>query len=658
VLNDRPIIDAWSPLSHKRYVDDGRSTVPPTLAPIWVPANHRRRLDAYTILAAYRHNIARLFLPAVLAGDQTTGLIDNLQSDHREYGDADLIVDRVMAGVLGDNVEIVVDGADDDLPDAPQIPDEPVEPDNPSPLDQRIYTIRHTMWQDTANQIVDEWVQAVTDQPALRDRQQWLRQWADLEQLDAKLVEAEGDTISLGDGVYVLSWSTSKRRAVLDIYDPGFYFPVLTDDTRDYPTKVHLAWEYVDHDGQRWVRRLTWELAPIGMTPDGTPGNTIPVVDVPDESTWPDGTSTRRDPQGRLVRAYPWNVDDGGTIIDSTVTCYFTDATWPYGELDGRHVNDFDEHHPDIRFAETEDGTVAQRLDLRIDFLPVVHVPNTPAHREHFGRSALSMIAQILDDIASTDTDIQAASALAAAPVIGLSGSATLPNNGSTLVAGDGTSITAPPTLEVRPGVAFQLGENGQMNVVDLSAGLTALLELGKEQLGRLSVNSRVPPEILGRVPAASAASGVALALAFGPFNQLVGMLRLTRVQKYALLLKMVQRLAIAGGTLEAPVVPARLAFGSYLPSDRSQLVSEVTQLLAAHAISHQTGVALLVAGGLSIDDANHEVDRIRSDDPVAAKNLADATGSEQLAADWLGVTLPQQPTAPPVTLPPTPPGE
>ncbi len=196
------------------------------------------------------------------------------------------------------------------------------------------------------------------------------------------------------------------------------------------------------------------------------------------------------------------------------------------------------------------------------------------------------------------------------------------------------------------------------MNVVDLSAGLTALLELGKEQLGRLSVNSRVPPEILGRVPAASAASGVALALAFGPFNQLVGMLRLTRVQKYALLLKMVQRLAIAGGTLEAPVVPARLAFGSYLPSDRSQLVSEVTQLLAAHAISHQTGVALLVAGGLSIDDANHEVDRIRSDDPVAAKNLADATGSEQLAADWLGVTLPQQPTAPPVTLPPTPPGE
>lgn len=638
------LIDNWSPLSHKRPIGDNVHRFPASLAPTWVPAHHRRRLDAYKVLAAYSNNIARLFLPVVLEGNTATGFIENLQSEHREYGDADLLIDRVMAGVLGDTIELVVDGADDDIPDTPELPPEPAEETSTSPVLQQIHHARVARWEQLARDAVAEWEADIAAQPALIERQTWLRDWADDEQLNAKLVEGERDTIGLGDGVYVLAWSTGKQRPVLDIYDPGFYFPVIDDRSRDFPTKVHLAWEYIDPAGQRFVRRLTWELAPIGATPDGTPP--APIVDVPSETTWPDGATTRVDTQGRFVRRYPWNVDDRGQPVDSTVTCYFTDATWKFGDLDGRHVDDFDETR--ATFAPNEDGTPSRRLDLRIDFLPVLHVPNTPAHREHFGKSTLSMIAQILDDVAASDTDIQAASALAAGPIVGLSGSATLAKP-TMITDGTGRQIATPATLDVRPGAVWQLGENGKLDIPDLSKGLSTLVDTNKYLREHLNVNSRVPGELTGRVSLSQAASGVSIALRFGPFNQLVGMLRLTREPKGKLLLKMVQRLGQAGGVLPAGANPdARLEFGSFLPSDRNQMVTEVTGLLGAHAISLQTAVQLLVAGGLSIEDARHEVDRIRADNPEDAVRVADATGSEVLAAQWLGMELPDSGVTPP----------
>lgn len=633
--DDQPI-DQYAPLSHKAALTgQGRATT--GLAPTWVPREEHRRLAAYKILGAYRANCARMFLPlATVASYEREGFgrhnEPDTAGDRREYGDADLLVDRIRAGVLGDQVQVVVDGADDDLPDEPDLPPRPEDPPEGGETDgfeARVARARLARWETTATDVFDRWLAAVEAQPALLERQDWLRDWADTEGLLAKLHEGEGDTVGLGDGVYVLAWSDLKQRPVVQVYDPGFYFPVLDttgNQAGDYPDRVHLAWEYEDGDGHRFVRRLTYDLRPIAAV---------------DDDTGELAAGDRYDADGRVVRDYPWNVDPDGNVVPSPVTCYFTDATWPLSEIGDAKVSGFDNlslDAPGVEFAETEDGQPARDLDLRLDFVPVVHVPNTPATREHFGQSALLMIAQILDDISASDTDVQAASALAAGPMVAMSGA------------------QASETVEVRPGTVYKLPTEGRMDVLDMSAGLAELTSVNERLLDRLSVNGRVPAELLGRVKVSEAPSGVALALGFGPFSQLVGTFRMVRDAKYRLLLKFVQRLAQGRGDVGLPdgaTFPARVQFGSYLPTDRAAVITQTSDALKAQAISTQTAVAWLVDAGFTVDDAQAEVQRIRYDNPERAQAVADATSSEELAAEYLGVTLPESATVTPPTVTP-----
>ncbi len=618
-------LDQYAPLTHKLPLRPRDSS----LAPTWVPPAQRRRLDAYKVLAAYRANVSRHLLP-----DQTDA------TERREYGDAELLVARATAGVLGDTVQIVVDGADDDLPDTPELPPEPGPlPETADPIARRIHTARTARWADQAARTVDEWEQAWNTQPSLQVRQEWLRAWAETEFLTGKIVEAENDIAGLGDGVYVLDWSDSDRRPTVDVYDPGFYFPVLDDTERGYPTKVHLAWEFDTTSAsgvvERFVRRVTYQLGSIPFAVDDT-GDTV-FVEGPDGAV--SGglqTGDRYDPELGVVRPYPWAPDQ-----PSTVTCLFTDATWPLTGL--TTAAGLDNLNPDHAvYARMTDGRVARHLDMHIDFVPVVHIPNTPATREHFGRSILDVVAQILDDLQASDTDVQAASALAAGPVIALSGG------------------NAPARQEVTPGVVWGLGENGRMDVLDLSAGLEQLGHVNLALQDRLSVNSRIPAEVLGRVKVSEAPSGIAIALTFGPFRQLVELLRLTRDPKYRLLLKMVQRFGQAGGVLDpGPNPTARVVFGSYLPSDLSEATKMAVALLQAHGVSRRTALRLLVDAGVDIGDLVDELARIDTEDTSSALQVAEATGSEQLAATRLGLDLPDAtvtPVVPPtLNLPPPP---
>lgn len=618
------IVDAYSALSHKQPVGDGGTQIPSRswIAPTWVGIDHRRRLAAYAVRAAYLGNVGRYYLP-----------IDDVDKrEHREYGDADLLRSRVVGGVLGETWDVVIDGADVDLPDEPDLSPEPPDPKpDDSDVRRRVLTLRRERWDAEAAVVVDEWEAAWREQPSLQARQEWLRDWVDDEQLKAKIVEMEGDAAGLGDGVLAMFWRPSKQRATVAVYPPDAYFPVLDENsTEDWPTKVHLAWEFegLDHNGTRtqYVRRQTWELGPIEGVPDDT-GVGLDDGDTIDPVT------------GLIVRPYPWNVDEGGSVEPAGMTCFFSDGTWPLNELGSRQAGDFDDAK--AQWATDENGDVVRRLDLRIDFIPVIHVPNTPDSREHFGRSVIDIVAQVLDDIAATDSDVQRAQSLAAGPVIHVSG------------AGVATGPDGTARLSMHPGAVWRTAAGGTMDVLDLSAGLSSVRESRDDLLDRLSVNARVPAEVLGRVKASDVPSGVALALAFSPFNQLVGTLRMTREPKYRLLLKFAQRMAMAAGVLEpGPALPARIAFGSFLPSDEQALIASVASLLQAHAISTQTAVATLVAGGWEIQDAEGEVERIRQDAPQNALFLAEALNSEQGAADYLGIDLPEQNAPPPAPTP------
>lgn len=596
------------------------------MARTWVPKDDQRRLAAYMLLAAYVSNVAREYLRT---------LVEEERRAHREYGEAELLVQRVVSGVLGDDMAIAVDGADRDLPEAPVLPDEPADPGaDAGGIARASYEAQVRVWEERARNAIAGWETDWAVRPSLQERQEWLRDWAVDELFDQRVWEAENEAVGLGDGVYVLAWSPSAGRPVLRVYDPGFYFPVLDDEAavRGYPTTVHLAWEEdTDGDGTAdIVRRITWRLGPIFPQLDG---DGMPLFDE-DGERWVLADGDRLDPgTGRIVRRYPWAPDE-----DSAVTCYMTDARWPLRDMSGDHVHDF----PADRavYGVNEDGLLLRDLDLRIDFLPVVHVPNTPATQEHFGHSLLSRVLQLLDDLADTDTDLQEASALAGTPMVGVSG----------------TSV--PDSVEVRPGAFIGLGQNGRMDSLDLSASVEVLRHVVDDLLGRLSVNIQVPEEVLGRVDSATVESGISRLIKHGPYRSLIATLRLVREPKYRILLRFVQRLAQAGGLLEpGPNPEARLVFGSFLPADRKGVVEEVVALVGAKVISRATGLRLLMAAGLEIHDIADELARVAATDFEGATALLDAIGDEDAVRHYLGVPGESpneaEPPAPVVDLPP-----
>jgi hypothetical protein len=509
------VIDTWGALAYKpafQAASEGRPTrLPGPMAASWLPETERRRLTAYTVLAAYDHN-------------QAAALLGEDGDDRREYGDASLVVDQTLSHLLGESQKIVVEGAED------------------------------------------------SDTVAL-EREELLREWAQAEHLHLRMQHAERNAVLLGDTVYLLAWSRTKDRPVLKTIDPGFYFPVLPDGTLDageYPDRVHLAWEVPEDPAtgrKGTLRRVTYELGPIGA--DSAPGPT---------------------------RSYPWSSRPSAT------TCYLTDAEWDLDQLD--KTDDIDALSLSrARFRTNADGEVLHRLDLQLDFMPIIHVPNTINGTEHYGQSSLLTAAQLLDDLAAADTDSQRASATTGSPIIGLSG-ARLPVDRRT---------GNPLPVQVEPGMVWPLGDSGQLSTVDTSAQLAELRAYVETLRERLSVVTRLPASVLGTVSPSEVPSGYALQLSFGPLDALVRSMRLAREAKYPLLLKMVQRLYQLGGALPPGESPrATIAFGAYLPTDLSAALDLVARGVQAGVLSLETGVRLLVDAGFPIEDAALEVERIR----------------------------------------------
>ncbi|WP_328769397.1 hypothetical protein [Streptomyces sp. NBC_00286] len=526
------IIDAWGALSYKpafRLAAEGRSgRLPGHAGASWIPEADRRRLAAYTLLAAYDSNQA-----ATLLGEDG--------DDRREYGDASLIVDQTLSHLLGETQQIVVDGAEED--------------------------------------------------PTVQQRERLLRQWAQAEQLRMRMQHAERTAVLLGDTVYLLAWSRAKARPLLKTIDPGFYFPVLPDgalDADEYPERVHLAWEVPSDPAtgrKGTLRRVTYELAPID-----------------DAGAW---------------RTYPWSNEP------STVTCYLTDAEWDLDQLD--QTGDIDALSLSrARFRTNADGELLNRLDLQLDFIPVIHVPNTINGAEHYGQSSLLSAAQLLDDLAAADTDSQRASATTGSPITGLSG-ARLPVDRKT---------GQPLPVQVEPGMVWPLGDTGQLSTVDTSAQLAELRAYVETLRDRLSVVTRLPGSVLGTVRPSEVPSGYALQLSFGPLDAMVRSMRLAREAKYPLLLKMVQRLYQLGGVLPPGDNPqATIAFGAYLPTDLAAALELVARGVQAGVLSLETGVRLLVDAGFPIEDASLEVERIQARATPSAQDRRDADSAKDKEA-------------------------
>lgn len=585
------IIDAWGWLNFKPIYadpttgDPNRRAFPGAFA-TWVPEEDTRRLAAYTVLAAYDGG---------QAGELAEVRDGANARERREYGDPAAFIDAITSDVLGDEQRIVVDGTEQD---------------------------------DTTT--ADDEARAV---------QEDLLTWAEDEQLAMRMQQAERKAVGLGDAVYRLSWEPDKRRPVVRVVDPGFYFPVLADDG-EFPSRVHFAWE-VPEDRRRGLkprlRRITYELGPIRpatvTSPAGGRAVRTFLGDQDDPLLVPGDTA---DEQGAIWRQYAWNDEP------SRVTCYLTDATWLLEDL---------ERHSDIDnlpmnkavYAQRGDGELLDGLDLLIDFVPVLHLPNSvPGAEEHWGKASLAAVLQVLDELAASDTDAARASATTGIPILSVSG---LQDSRS--------------SLQVEPGVVFKLADGGRMDVVNTAPQLAQLLTTVETLRDRAAVNLRLPAVALGTHDPAQMPSGYALKISLGPLDKLVASMRLARRHKYQLLLRFVQRLYIAGqhpDWVGRKVHPANLVFGAYTPTDRMGVLEEVATAYAARLISLETALRMLAEGGWPIEDVAVEIDRIQARAFDQAAALADATGDAAAVRDYLGMK-PADPEKVPVPVLPGPDG-
>lgn len=411
----------------------------------------------------------------------------------------------------------------------------------------------------------------------------YLEQWAEDERLLIRLQEFEEDAVGLGDGVLVLGWDSEAGRPRLRRYDVESYFPVLSgdQDIDEFPNKVHFAWVEKTTGGDEILHRITY-----------------------DRRQLPDG----------LTRRYRYAPD-----VASRWTVYLTHATWPLKNLRSDGLYDLSESA--ARYVTARDGTVMRDLDIELDFLPVVHEPNTPSGGRHFGRSLLLSVAQLLDDLGFGDSDLAASSELIGnAPVVV-------------------TGAAASGGLARGPGAEWNIPAGGDARILDTSNVLKGQIGYLEFLLSRLSVNTRLAEALLGRVKPNEVPSGYALGLGFAPTRSLIAKMRLVRSEKHPLILKFAARLAQQNGELPEGATPrAEIALGPYLPADVASDVERVRSLLAAKAISRRTGVQMLISSGLPIDDAEAEVERIKSESFEDAVRLLEATGDEAAVRRFLGL--------------------
>ncbi|MGA5670066.1 hypothetical protein ACPCTG_31870 [Streptomyces pseudogriseolus] len=595
------IIDRWSTFNYKPLYSDNlgmpnRRAFPEAHA-TWVPAQDERRLAAYKLLTAYDQNQAAE-LASFRDGDEAR--------ERREFGDPSMFVDTITSYVLGDEQTITVPGAEH----ASQ-----ADADPDAATAERVQTL--------------------------------LREWADEELLPMRLLQTERKAVSLGDGVYLLHWDADKQRVRIKTFDPGFYFPILDEDSdgSDYPDRVHFAWELPEDKARRLparLRRITYHLdwirpqtangvdrtgralrAPVMSDADGDQG-AQPVL----------GPGDTLAPNGFITRVYPWS------DRPSYKTVYLTDAVWDLSDL--KAPVDVDSLPMDkAQFATNGQGEILDRLDLYQDFIPVIHVPNTvPEPGEHWGQSSLAKVLQVFDELSSSDTDSSKASATTGAPILAISGKA----------------VTSQQQYEAGPGMVFTLGEGGSITSVETSGNLAELRNHVHDLKDRAATTARLPAVALGTSDPAKFGSGYQLELALGPLDSLISSMRLARDHADRLLPKFVQRLFQAGqhpDWVGLPVLPAKLTRGAYTPTDKAAVLEEVTKARAAKVISLETAIRRLQDIGWPIEDAEEEIRRIDARSFEEARLLADALGNAEEVARFLGREAPEEPDTPPVVLPP-----
>lgn len=592
-MDTEQTVDLYAGFNHKF----GRSA---ESLPSWMDDETKRRIEHYRIADALRRQVSRVTLPS----DSPK------RTDYRELGEAGMLAERRASAVIGDGVILRVPGADERLPDEPILPDEPEEPELEG-VDRAIARVRTRKYramlesyESLAETRISEWETAHLEQPLLRARQEALRNWADEQRLEAKLREMQGELVQpLGEAIVTLA-SVAGAWPDITVWEPDAYHPVFAGELlSEFPGKTHLAYEFDDVDdngrGKRMIRRVTWELVTLVDPESGEPQTS-------DLAYRDEPTST---------------------------TCVYTDA---YFEKDNRttarvvHLDDLQRVARFGKYINEEGAEVdADRVDLGVDFIPVVHVPRKLLSLTHFAPSMFVDAAQLLDTIAENDTDASRASGFTGAPP---------------LVAKDVRLGTKDPdgVIRYRPGVIFQGGKDASVSKVDMGDSLGKLDEHGELLRDRLYAVLASPKALIGRESENNRdESGVARETAFTPFVQTIRDARLAADAKHRLLLKFAQRMAIVSGAPDVAddsrVYDAEVELGSFMPNDVAHVIEQIVALAQSGLMVPELAFRWLTQVGVDVGDADLLIKALKSSDFDGAEALAAMLG-RKYAARYLGI--------------------
>lgn len=587
VWNDR--VDRYSGFSHRAAEGHYSSLAVP---PWWIrDAENRRRSVSYNVAKAYQETVARFF-------HEREGA-DSDYYQNREHGHAEVLISRTAEGIVGEGPDVVVDGAEEELPPSPVLPDRPEITDESDPTEQAAHAAAMAFYREQGRRAIAAWTEQVNRHQRLVELQAWLRNWATSTSFWRKLAWTEQEhTVVKGDGVFVLGLDSKRRPSVQEFAPDAFFKPVdpsARTAESDFPDRVHLVWEYEEPRvplqlPRRWVRRITYELLPVSQAW---------VPEYGDEPT--------------------------------RVRCFWSDARWE--TTSGRmskvmQESDFDSFPLDeAQFFPTQnpfdpDETVeANRIPLPIDFIPVVHFKHTPGG--NYGRSELARRIGLIDDMIAGDTAAALVSILCGEPPISIKDghpAADIEFGPAAAIAGDATKIGF--SHELIAVVEYQnLLERQFVKVTGLSSELAG--RENREQSGR------------------------AIGLKMTPYRQLVLRGRLARDDQHDLLWKFVQRLAIIGqpdGFPMGPVESVHTRWGTFIPEDQSELVEQIIALRDRGLLTNEDVYDWLIAAGFDFRNPAASLDFLRSIDVKTARELAEIVGHSE-AARYLGRNLDEDTT-------------
>jgi hypothetical protein len=390
-----------------------------------------------------------------------------------------------------------------------------------------------------------------------------LRKWWKAELLDSKIFENETNCTVLGDSVYRLRMSVKKgkkKTVKVDTFDPGFFFPEFDEDGD--LIKAHLAWEeeYIRNNGENGKRVYKETYVLIDDRCFVTAGYYEPMrEDSSPNSDWFD-------------------------LDDLTLISYKVD----------------------------NNGAEYDNMDLQIDFIPIIYIPNINVQGEPFGKSDLARALDIFSEIANSNTDMASNTSLLGSPPLVLKSDGQygeVDDNGQ-------SSVTT-----VGPGQVIEVGPTGDaflLEVHNMNAAIDSYLKGLDKKLFEVT---RATKLAAGKMEGSIIPSGISLRLMQNPLVQATLPKRIGRTHKFLLMLKFVQKLFAKFGEPDDMALFADddyshidIEFSDIFPTDRSQAINDLAVAYTAGFLSLETAVRMCNRLGIDIDDVKKEVERIKKE--------------------------------------------